>query len=70
MMWKLKLDKDGLEYQDRKRKTEEVRDERLKHVREYAEGDLRRLFLEYHEEVPGEESNEPTYPLRGGAEWR
>ena len=65
-MWVLKPGRSTREYEERKRKIESERDARLGSIREYIEGDLGRLFLEYHEEVPGDPpGNEPTYPLRG-----
>ena len=69
-MWKLKPGVSALVYEELRQGLEAERDAILKQVREDAGHDLRRLFLEYHEEVPGEESSEPTYPLRGGAEWK
>ena len=66
MMWVLKPGRDGQLYELLKQGTEENRDAALKQIRERAEGELRRLFLEYHEEVPGDPpSSEPTYPPRG-----
>ena len=71
MMWVLKVNQFGWwEYEELKRRIEIHRDSDLLKIRRKAEGDLRRLYLEYHEEVPGEKSNEPTFPLRGGAEWK
>ena len=69
-MWVLKPGLEGRIYNDLKRKIEIERDSDLFKARENAERRLRHLFLEYHEEVPGEESSEPTYPLRGGIEWK
>ena len=71
MMWVLKPGRDDQLYELLKQGTEENRDAALKQIRERAEGELRRLYLEYHEEVPGDPpSSEPTYPLRGGGEWK
>ena len=64
-MWVLKPGMDDQLYELLKRGTEENRDAALKQIRERAKGELRRLYLEYHEEVPGEKGSEPTYPLRG-----
>ena len=71
MMWVLKPGRNGQEYQDLKTDLEETMAWKLQRVREEAEGMFRRLYLEYHEEVPGDPpSSEPTYPLRGGIEWK
>ena len=70
-MWVLKSGRNGQWYEERRHGIEAERDEELKHTRERAEGELRRLYLEYHEEVPGDPpSSEPTYPLRGSTEWK
>ena len=69
-MWVLKPGLAGWYYDEQKRKIENKRDTDLFVIRETAEAGLYRLFLEYHEEVPGEEGSEPTYPLRGGIEWK
>ena len=71
MMWVLKPLRGSQEYDERKRKAESDRDARLQVIRERAEDDLRRLFVWYHEEVPGDPpSSAPTYPLRGSTEWK
>ena len=70
-MWVLKPGRDSGIYDDLKRKIEIERDSDLFKARENAEGRLRRLFLQYYEEVPGDPpGSEPTYPLRGSTEWK
>ena len=70
-MWVLKPGRNGQEYQDRKTNLEETMAWKVQRVREEGTDNLRRLYLEYHEEVPGDPpGSEPTYPLRGGGEWR
>ena len=70
-MWVLRPGLDGQEYDERKTDLEETMARKVQCVREEGVDNLRRLFLEYHEEVPGDPpGSEPMYPLRGGVEWR
>ena len=69
-MWVLKPGLDGKEYERRKSSIEFDRDRILRLARDEHGRELQDLYLEYHEEVPGEKSSEPTYPLRGGTEWK
>ena len=65
-MWVLRAGRNGQEYQDRKTDLEETMAWKVQRVREEGADNLRRLFLAYHEEVPGDPpGSEPTYPLRG-----
>ena len=65
MMWVLKQGASSWEYEGVKWEIEIRRDSDLHKIRRSTEGNLRRLFLAYHEEVPGDPpSSEPTYPLR------
>ena len=65
-MWVLKPGRNGQEYQDLKTDLLETMAWRVHRIREEGADNLRRLYLEYHEEVPGDPlSSEPRYPLRG-----
>ena len=70
-MWVLKPGMDEFDYRVQEQSIKDNQFVDLHVIRQKAKGDLRRLYLEYYEEVPGDPpGSEPKYPLRGSIEWK